>query len=699
MYRTKTIVGAALVATITMFTTTVARAEGEDPAPTTTVVEQEEAPTTTMQIVVPVADPEPQAAEPEPAPATTTPTTEDTKPPVVEPDPNMEQMPVIVDDSATPATGSMVEVTAPPTTNVQQTHDQETVITGTQVAQATTGNNTAINDQDQPSGVAVGAGTSVSTGEADAIGSRDENTVTQTADVVLTGEAVANLLQIALILNIGAALANSGSNGVLSTPGGSSNPGAIGSGDATAIGNSIASYITQAANTTADNAVDDSASQLAISLFLGLAIANSGTNSVLGNGVAGSGGGIGTGDAMAIGNDSITDITQRAILLGADQATLNVLQRATVLNLGFALANSGLNDISGVAGSLLAASDEEDDLLAQQLFSMLLPALLQSYGYGAGSGTIQSGDAAAIGNQSDTQILQTAGAMATGDGIASILQDVLVANVGGAAANSGLNSLGSAKTLDPQTATAVVQMAAFLAQLLAMVHHSSSTATQLAAQTQSIQIPFGDLILTLDGQFGAMDTFLQQGEARANIRQISIIVSLGVAQANSGLNAVATMSDSRLLAAVNAVLPDVIGSGDADARNRTVVQICQRINSISVECLAPPVDEPETPVTPPTPTGDTPVTPPSDPGILPDTGEAPNTVIMLDPEPIPQGFRAPTAVPTSDSSTHGRQGLLAVSGSNVGNILWGASMLVLLGVLLACLGIRRRPVVGTHFRS
>lgn len=694
MYRTKTIVGAALVATITMFTTTVARAEDAEPAPSTTVVEQEAAPTTTMEIVVPVQEPDPEPqAEPEPEPATTTATTEpatqDTSP-----------APAAVTEVTTAETAA--STTAPPTTNAQQTHDQSTVITGTQVAEANTGTNTAVNEQDPQSGVSVGLGTAVDTGTADAIGSVDVNTVTQEATVVLTDQAVANLLQIALILNIGAALANSGSNGVVSSPDGTSNPGAIDSGTATAIGNSIASYITQAANTTADNAVDDSASQLAISLFIGLALANSGANSVLGNGVAGSGGDIGTGDASAIGNDSITDITQRALLLGADQAQLNVLQRATVLNLGFALANSGLNDISGVAGSLLAASDDEDDALAQQLFTMLLPALLQSYGYGVGSGSIDSGDANAIGNQSQTYVEQFAGATASGDGIASILQDVLVANVGGAAANSGLNSLGTARTLDAQTATAVVQMAAFLAHLLAMVHHSSDTATALAAQTQSIEIPFGDLILTLDGQFGAMDTFLTQGEARANIRQISIIVSLGVAQANSGLNAVATMSDSRLLSAVNAALPDVIGTGDAAARNQTLVQICQRVNALNVECLAPPkppVDEPPggTPSgEPPVVNPGTPVPETPEPAIaLPDSGGAPETVSYLVPEAGPIGLRAPT-----DSSTHGsRTGPLAFTGSNAMTMIWLATTVALLGLALVCMTYRRKPVAGAHFRK
>ena len=97
------------------------------------------------------------------------------------------------------------------------------------------------------------------------MGSRDENIIAQQADVILQDEAVANLLQVALILNIGAALANSGLNDILSAPGGSGNPGAIGTGNATTVGNDIDQYLTQAARTEATDVMDDFANQLAIS--------------------------------------------------------------------------------------------------------------------------------------------------------------------------------------------------------------------------------------------------------------------------------------------------------------------------------------------------------------------------------------------------------------------------------------------------
>ena len=231
---------------------------------------------------------------------------------------------------------------------------------------------------------------------------------------------------------------------------------------------------------------------------------------------------------------------------------------------------------------------------------MLLPALLQSYGYGPGQGSISSGDATAVGNESQTFTKQVALAAASGDGVVDIVQDVLVANMGAAGANTGGNTIGSVRTLDPDTARAVVTMAAFMAQLLAIVHQSASS-TALAAQSQGIEIPFGNLILTLDGAFDGLDTAVAQGGARANIRQVSIVVSLGIAQANTGLNT--TVSETQSAqgnringgAAGDAVVVlaldaagNVVSTGRADAASGQVVTICQRLNADDVACLAPP---------------------------------------------------------------------------------------------------------------
>ena len=332
---------------------------------------------------------------------------------------------------------------------------------------------------------------------------------------------------------------------------------------------------------------------------MGLATANSGANVITGTGTAGSGGSIGSGEASATGNESLTEIEQYADILGMDQSTVNVTQQATVLNVGFALANSGLNDVSGVASGLLTASEADDDAVAQELFAMLLPALLQSYGYGPAQGSINSGNATAVGNDSETFVRQVAMAAASGDGQVDIVQDVLVANMGAAGANTGGNTLGSVHTIDLETANAVVMMAAFMSELLAQVHHSAND-TAFQARSQGIEIPFQGLILRLDGAFEGLDTEVSQGGAQANLRQVSVVVSLGIANANTGGNI--TSSEVQQGNSVNrlqagdalAVLAldengNVIGSGDAQAGNNDVVVVsCQRLNAEDVDCLAPP---------------------------------------------------------------------------------------------------------------
>ena len=593
-------------------------------------------------------------------------------------------------DTTAPSTSVAVEEAPTTTANPNQINqDQVTEITGTVVANGNTGGNVINNQQPAQGGSTSGA--NVDTGDATAVGSEDENTITQQAQVTLEDQAVANLLQIALILNIGAALAQTGFNSIDAGAAANGAGGAIGTGNAGATGLDIDQYITQAARETADQDTDAHATQLALSLWMGLAQANSGLNAVTGTGVAGSGGAVGSGDATATGNDSLTEIDQFATLAGQDSATLNVTQRATVLNLGFALANSGLNDISGVAGGLLSASDEDDDAMAEEFFAMLLPAFLQSYGYGPGSGSIASGDATATGNESQTFVKQVAAAAASGDGIADIVQDVLVANMGAASANTGGNSLGSVRRLDPETARVVVTMAAFLAQLLSMVHNSTSS-TALAAQEQGIEIPFGNLLLRLDGKFDALDTQVAQGGAQANIRQISIIVSLGIANADSGHNSTRSLTQQQN--EVNSLIsgdPNLIDTGDADAGNETLVIICQRINADDVECLAPPEEVPETPPTTPTtpttvPATTTPTTaaptvgeasgtsgsaPPADPGATP--GQ---------PAP-PQGFSAPVRTPRATP--------LPSTGSDVQALLVGASGLLILGAFLLLVRRRREP--------
>ena len=333
-------------------------------------------------------------------------------------------------------------------------------------------------------------------------------------------------------------------------------------------------YITQAARAAGDESTDDAASQLAVSLWIGLANANSGLNSATGSGTAGSSGQIGTGDASATGNQSLTDVLQQAALNGSGTSQMDVQQYATIMNIGFALANSAVNDITGVASGLLSAGDDQtQNALAVDLFSMLLPALMQSFTASGGAGTVGTGDATAVGNRSATYVHQLAEAAASGDGIASIIQDVLVANVGAAGANSGGNALGGRYgDLDPDQAKAVVTLAAFLSQMLALVHTRSAD-TAVAMQQSGMEIPFGDIVLTVQGQLQSYDTALTGPTGQqATIRQVTIILLLGIAQSNSGLNrALGVNQDNQLAATVNGAWERGFGIPTGDSSTRAAL--------------------------------------------------------------------------------------------------------------------------------
>ena len=588
----KTVAAVVFVATFAFHSTATATTEPTDPPPTeqtTLVIEVTEAPTTAAETVPP--EPATTAAPATDAPVAATTTT-------------------YIDPAITEAIFEPTTQVEPTTTNEQVNQDQSVVIVATVVGQANTGSNTITDEQAPQGGAQVPA--LIDTGDAEAVGSLDANVVSQGAEITLEDQATANVVQVALIINVGVAFANSGYNNVSAAPGAGIQAG-ITTGNASAEGLDIDQYITQAAREEGDEDTDAHAGQLAISLWMGLGVANTGTNVVAGTGVGGSGGTIGSGTAVATGNISTTDIDQYAELLGEDTATLNVSQQATVLNVGFALANSGINDISGVAGGLLSADPGDDNEYAQDLFAMLLPALLQSYGYGPAAGSISTGNATATGNDSDTFIKQVALAASSGDGVVDIVQQVLVANMGAAGANTGGNSLGGGvQTLSADDASGIVLMAAFMSEMLALVHQEANGAT-MEAVSRGIDVPFQGVLLRLDAAFSGLDTtYTNEGGAQATMRQVTIIVSLGLANSNTGHNSTQTVTQGNVVNelqtgdAVSVMALDaagnIIGTGDAEVGADQVVVICQRINAEDVDCLAPPTTT--------VPPGDTPTTTP-----------------------------------------------------------------------------------------
>ena len=432
----------------------------------------------------------------------------------------------------------------------------------------------------------------------------------QEATAVLSGGATADITQVVLVFNIGAALANSGLNVI---GGAGTNGSQISTGSATAIGNDAASYMTQAATADASSNTSDTASQLAVNLRIGVAVADSGNNVVVVEGPGGSVGGvIDTGAANATGNQSLTEIVQRAFATGSGAAHLTIEQRATVINLGLAIANSGINTVRGLAGSLINAPDE---FIARELFALILPALLASVSAGDGTGaggTILAGDATAIGNRSETYIDQNAVATASGDGTASISQDVIVANVGAAVANTGANQLGSGAAepaaLDAEGMRIATELGQFLTGLLEEIERWSMV-PGAAPLNLALQLPFGDLVIGLDASIGGSSETISDAtsSAQARIRQVTAIISIGISRANSGFNATSLQAGTAdALAAVSAVATASGGSsittGDATATNMNLVIVCQKDDAEGYECLRPvdPVDpvDPAGPVDP-----------------------------------------------------------------------------------------------------
>ncbi len=514
--------------------------------------------------------------------------------------------------SSTPA-GSTSAASAAPAAQSAASYtevgEQTATITGTAIAVATSGGNVNIatgsqsdDGDDQPA--------ILGTGDASASGSLDQTGVVQEATAVLSGGATADITQVVLVFNIGAALANSGLNVI---GGAGTNGSQISTGSATAIGNDAASYMTQAATADASSNTSDTASQLAVNLRIGVAVADSGNNVVVVEGPGGSVGGvIDTGAANATGNQSLTEIVQRAFATGSGAAHLTIEQRVTVINLGLAIANSGINTVRGLAGSLINAPDE---FIARELFALILPALLASVSAGEGTGaggTILAGDATAIGNRSETYIDQNAVATASGDGTASISQDVIVANVGAAVANTGANQLGSGAAepaaLDAEGLRIATELGQFLTGLLEEIERWSMV-PGAAPLNLALQLPFGDLVIGLDASIGGSSETISDAtsSAQARIRQVTAIISIGISRANSGFNATSLQAGTAdALAAVSAVATASGGSsittGDATATNMNLVIVCQKDDAEGYECLRPvdPVDpvDPAGPVDP-----------------------------------------------------------------------------------------------------
>ena len=112
---------------------------------------------------------------------------------------------------------------------------------------------------DMTSGAAAGASsTDIATGSASSVGSADRTAVSQQVVTSVTDQAIAQVTQVVFVLNVGAALAESGSNTAQVGTSGSGGGASTQTGNALAIGNDASTAITQAAAGSAPAGTSDS---------------------------------------------------------------------------------------------------------------------------------------------------------------------------------------------------------------------------------------------------------------------------------------------------------------------------------------------------------------------------------------------------------------------------------------------------------
>ena len=135
-------------------------------------------------------------------------------------------------------------------------------------------------------------------------------------------------------------------------------------------------------------------------------------------------------------------------------------------------------------------------------------------------------------------------------------------------------------------------MAAFMSEMLAIVHESANGAT-MDAVSRGIDVPFQGVLLRLDASFEGLDTTIRRRDrcpgqhAPGDHRR----VCSGLANANTGHNE-ARRRSPRATRSTNCRSGDfvnVIDAGDATAANQdNLVVVCQRINADDMDCLEPP---------------------------------------------------------------------------------------------------------------
>jgi hypothetical protein len=536
--------------------------------------------------------------------------------------------------------------TTPP---IDNTNDQQADVTNSGTAVSNTGsNNATAGTNSNAAGVDEGqtgasANAGATTGTAGSTGSQDATQIQQAAMATADGQAAVDILQVALVINLGVSNGQTGSNVAVAAGGpggaGGDSQGVIDTGDTSAVGNRAETTVTQAAIVGGG----DASTQIAAVFNIGIGAGNSGLNvaygtvtvdgasaaqlTLLNSGSAG----VATGNADALGNRSDTRVLQSATGTASGTAVLQIGQWAIVLNFGTAFANTGGNAaVAGAGPAGMSPAEYQAVLAIMNVLAPILDGLGTPTGSQLGNSTalVTTGNASALGNDAQTAINQIAAGSVSGDEYATATQRATVANLGLALANTGYNAaLANPGAFDMSGLTpAATELSRFFG-LLADTSWLSS-ANPFASFAQSIDL--GGVTLNLGGDISGTQFLLGWDDALVpddgpltagvRVRQISAVLNIGIAIADSGSNVAlslargdntTTSSDVQaLLSTVASTNEGVAANGSALARIATgdataigshaLVTICQAFND-NVAC-APNVELPSDPGTPVTPT-------------------------------------------------------------------------------------------------
>jgi len=474
---------------------------------------------------------------------------------------------------ASPAPEAVVDTPAPdpapavslPTTEPAPTTqtDQTATVDSTGTGVGNSGGNTAIGNaggvQADPcptSGTQIAlictstpTGTAgVTSGGATSQGTNSTGGIAQITNIAATGNGQVDVLQVALIINIGVGISNSGANAAGAAGGpslGVAGQAGIGTGNANVTGLLGNTQIVQGVTVVGGSANDQSVTVVNIGIGVGNTGLNYATGSVLGGGqqeiAAGGAPGngsatIGTGNTNAVGDNSGSLIMQIVTVTANDDGSITVTQRAVIINFGLALANSGGNTALSAMNGIPDAQRTMIEGLIAALFG-LDPAVL----FGGGSAAIGTGNANAVGNQSQSGIVQAVNGSVGGSSSASADQSAWIGNFGAALANTGYNGAVGTLAVLPN-GSPISSAEQMVSRFLALLANPETLANGNTDMADALNL--GSALLNLRGDIRATETLagLDEGEAwessdgGVRIRQITGVLNIGISLANSGDN-------------------------------------------------------------------------------------------------------------------------------------------------------------------